>query len=198
MPCTLRCNTGRSLLAEFASTFRIISAGLDDDGAPVSDDDDAVVTITDTPSEIEIIKTADPITVAEPGGPVTFSFTINNLSAVDSVTIDTLTDTIHGDLNGQGDCAVPQTIAAGGSYSCSFTADVLGNFGYVETNVVTASGLDDDGAPVSDDDDAVVTITDVVPTITVDKVADQEQVFAPGEDVAFTLLIDNDTCRQIP
>ena len=37
---------------------------------------------------------------------------------------------------------------------------VSGNAGDTITNVVVASGLDDDGNPVSDDDDAVVTITD--------------------------------------
>ncbi|MDY6876102.1 MAG: hypothetical protein SWK90_07885, partial [Chloroflexota bacterium] len=42
---------------------------------------------------------------------------------------------------------------------CSFSATVSGNAGDVETDVVTASGSDDDGNPVSDDDDATVTIT---------------------------------------
>ena len=48
-------------------------------------------------SSIEIIKTATPDNVDEPGGAVTYSFTVNNTSAVDSVTIDTLDDTIYGD-----------------------------------------------------------------------------------------------------
>ncbi len=57
---------------------------------------------------------------------------------------------------------MPQTLAAaGGSYRCSFTANVSGNAGDVETNVVTASGTDDDGNPVSDTDDATVTVLDV-------------------------------------
>jgi uncharacterized repeat protein (TIGR01451 family) len=75
------------------------------------------------------VKTADPTSVAEPGGSVTYTFVVNNTSAVDSVDIDTLDDSIYGDLNGQGDCSVPQTIAAGGSYSCSITVDVSGNAG---------------------------------------------------------------------
>ena len=88
--------------------------------------DSATVTISNVPSAIEIVKTANPTNVDEPGGDVTFSFVVNNLSAVDTVTIDTLKDSIYGDLNGQGDCSVPQTIAAGGSYSCCFTAFVDG------------------------------------------------------------------------
>ena len=95
----------------------LTASGLDDDGNPVSDDDDAMVTINDVPSAIEVLKTATPDNVDEPGGSVTYSFVVNNLSTVDSVTIDSLTDSIYGDLNGQGDCSVPQTIAAGGSYT---------------------------------------------------------------------------------
>ena len=122
-----------------------------------------VEVIDDGPSSISVTKTANPTSVTEPGGPVTFTVLIDNTSAVDSVTIDSLTDSVHGDLNGQGDCSVPQTIPAGGSYTCSFTATVSGSAGYVETDVATASGIDDDGDPVSNSDDATVTIT-VEPT----------------------------------
>ena len=106
----------------------------------MSDDDDAVVTINDVPSAIEVLKTATPDSVDEPGGSVTYSFVVNNLSTVDSVTIDSLTDSIYGDLNGQGDCSVPQTIAAGGSYSCSITVTVSGNAGDTITNVADRVG----------------------------------------------------------
>jgi uncharacterized repeat protein (TIGR01451 family) len=54
---------------------------------------------------------------------------------------------------------VPQTIAAGGSYSCSFAANVSGTGGSTHRDVVTASGTDDDGNPVSAQDDATVAIT---------------------------------------
>ena len=169
----------------------VTASGLDDDGIPVSDDDDAVVTINDVPSAIEVLKTATPTSVDEPGGSVTYSFVVNNLSTVDSVTIDTLDDTIYGDLNGQGDCSVPQTIVAGGSYSCSITVNVSGNAGDVITNVVTASGLDDDGIPVSDDDDAVVTINDVPSAIEVLKTATPTSVDEPGGSVTYSFVVNN-------
>jgi hypothetical protein len=98
-------------------------------------EDQATVTIVDVPSSIEVTKTADPTEVPEPGGLVSFTVRIDNLSAVDSVTIDSLIDSVHGDLNGQGNCAVPQTIPAGGYYECSFSATVSGETGYVETDV---------------------------------------------------------------
>jgi uncharacterized repeat protein (TIGR01451 family) len=150
--------------AGYTETDVATASGQDDEGDPVSDDDDATVTITDVPSSISVDKTADPTSVDEPGGPVTFTVNIDNDSAVDSVTIDSLIDDIHGDLNGQGTCSVPQTIPAGGSYTCSFTATVSGNAGDSETDTATASGTDDDGNPVSDDDDATVTITSPTPT----------------------------------
>ena len=45
-----------------------------------------------------------------------------------------------------------------------------------ETNVVTAAGTDDDGNPVTDNDDAVVTINDVPSAIEVIKTADPDTV----------------------
>lgn len=149
--------------------------------------DDATVTLNNVPSAIEIIKTANPTSVDEPGANVTFSFTINNLSAVDAVTINSLSDTVYGDLNSQGDCAVPQTIPAGGSYSCSFVAFVSAS----ETNVVTASGLDDDGYPVFDDDDATVTYNDVPSSILTTKTASPTSVPETGGEVTFSIVVEN-------
>ena len=83
----------------------------------------------DTPSSILVTKTADPTSLPEPGGSASFSVTVKNTSAVDSVTITSLTDDVYGDLDGKGTCDVPQTIAAGATYSCSFTGAVSGNAG---------------------------------------------------------------------
>ena len=84
----------------YVETDVVTASGSDDDGYPVSDDDDATVTITDLPSSIEVTKTADPTEVAEPGGLVGFTVRVDNTSAVDSVTIDSLIDSVHGDLDG--------------------------------------------------------------------------------------------------
>ena len=57
------------------------------------------------------------------------------------MTINSLTDSIYGDLNGQGDCSVPQTIAAGGSSTAVRSpSTVSGNAGDTITKVVAASG----------------------------------------------------------
>ncbi len=106
-------------------TDTVTASGQDDDGNAVSDDDDAVVEIDDVASAMHVVKTAgtaadgDIFHINEPGGTVTFYVTVYNDSTVDSITIDTLDDDVHGDLDTQGTCAVPQTIAAGGTYSCT-------------------------------------------------------------------------------
>jgi hypothetical protein len=127
----------------------------------VSDTDDATVTIDDVGSAgITVTKDATPLSLPEPGGTFTFDVTVTNDSTVDTVTIDTLSDDIYLDLTtaSNSDCAVPQVLAPGATYSCSFEGDFTGNAGDEQTDVVTASGTDDDGAPVSDTDDATVTI----------------------------------------
>jgi hypothetical protein len=144
----------------------------------VGDGDDITCTVTNTyepvePGEgsIDVTKTANPTQVVAPGANVVFSVTVENTSDVE-VEITSLDDDQYGDIADDGNallvsttCAVPQTLAANGdTYSCQFTALVDGDAGTTHTNVVMASGEDEFENPVSDDDDAVVTI--VAPTDT--------------------------------
>lgn len=175
--------------AGYLETDTVTASGVDDEDNPVSASDSATVNVNDVPSAIELIKTANPTSVDEPGGQVTFTFTVNNISTVDSVTIDTLTDTIYGDLNGKGDCSVPQTIPVAGIYTCSFTAYVAGDANTSETNVATASGLDDDNNVVSDDDDATVSFNNVPPAATLNK-------SATGVVVTYTVTVTNDSTAE--
>jgi hypothetical protein len=152
----------------------------------------ATTTITDIPSSISVTKTANPSTVLEPGEDVTFSIFIDNTSQVDEVTISSLIDNIHGDLNGQGSCTMPQTLAAGGeSYECEFTVFVGGPGGTEEIDTVTASGLDDDGIAISGLDQATVAILDQPPSITAIKTADPSIVEVPGGPVTFKFTTTN-------
>ena len=114
------------------------------------------------PSSILAGKAASHDTVIEPGGVVTFGFSVQNLSVV-GVTICSLGDSVQGDLDGQGTCAVPQIIPASASYSCTISAVVAGVAGDSETNVFTASGVADDGTTVTDD--ASVTVRVVEPPV---------------------------------
>jgi uncharacterized repeat protein (TIGR01451 family) len=169
----------------------------DNDGSTHNPSDDAVVTITDVPSSATLTKTAAPLTVDEPGGTVTFTVRVDNTSAVDDLTLTVLNDDVYGDLNGQGDCSVPQTIAAGGFYECSFTGAVSGNAGDSQTDTVTATLNDDDGSTHNPSDDATVTVSDVLPTITVDKTAAPTSVDEPGGSVTFTVVVTNTSPESV-
>lgn len=145
----------------------VTGSGEDDLMNPVSDDDPETVTITDVPSSIVVTKTAVPAVVSEPGGTVTLNITITNTSAVDTVTIDSLTDDVTGNLDGEGTCSVPQVLAPSAVYSCSYSMDVVGVAGDMITCTTTGSGDDDDGNPVSDDDPTDIEVVTTLPPVNI-------------------------------
>ncbi len=175
-------------------TITAMASGL---SGVVSDQDSATVDITDVLPTISVTKTASPTSVPEPGGMVTFTVRVDNTSTAESVDLTSLVDDIHGDLNGQGSCSVPQVIAVSGFYQCSFSAMVNGNAGESETDTVTASASDDDGNNTQAMDSATVDITDVLPTISVTKTASPTEVEEPGGSVTFTARIDNTSIETL-
>ena len=175
--------------AGFAETDTVTAAGADDEGNPVSHADSATVVVNDIPSSINIVKTATPSDVLEPGGVVQFTFTISNDSTVDSVTINSVVDSVLGDLNGRGTCSLPQALAPGGVYTCALSASVTGNAGEALTNQVTASGIDDDGTPVEASDDATVNIRNAPPAATLTKAA-------TAAEVTFAVTVTNDSTAE--
>ena len=67
----------------------------------------------------------------------------------------------------------------------------------VETDTVTASGLDDDGFDVSASDDADVTITDVLPAISLVKTASPLTLPEPGGTFTFSVAVYNDSVEPV-
>ena len=140
-------------------------------------------------------------------GPVTFTVVVRNNSAVDTVYIQSLTDSIYGNVNGKGTCTLEDDIAEGpsgsrrilpsASYTCSFVATVS----KTETDVVTASGVDDDDQPVTDSDDATVTVNVTPPPpyvprtdITVTKAATPQVQLPQGggsASITYNLVVVN-------
>ena len=127
----------------------------------VDGSDTAMVTIEDVPSSIVTTLTAAPTSVTAPGGNVTFTVRVSNTSAVDTVTINALTgDTPLDNLNGKGNCSLPQVLAAGEGYQCQVTAMVEGTAGQGKSVTVIAAGHDDDSLEVTDSSPPVnITIT---------------------------------------
>ena len=169
----------------------------DDEGHTISGAGSATVNITDVPSSIAVSKTATPSVVAA-GGSVTFTVRVTNISAVDSVTVTSLTDTVYGNLDGQGSCSAGQTLSPGDAYECSFGATISGTAGTSETSTATVEGIDDDGNSVSGSGTATVTITTAVQARPYDEIrapgdtdegrADAAWPGTPGPDVSGALI----------
>ena len=170
-----------------ANTATISSTTTDPD--PVDNTATATFKIRSNPA-ISVTKTATPSTVPEPGGNVSFAVSVTNTGDV-AVSLASLVDDVYGDLNGTGTCALPQPLAPGKSYACSFTTFVGGVGGTVETDVVTARAATSEGRQASASDDATVTITDIAPAIAVTKTASVTRLEEPGGDVTFTVTVRN-------
>ena len=172
------------------------AAAIDDDGSTATDTDDATVKLTDVKPTIEVDKTASPTVVDEPGGDVSFTVKVKNTS-FEPVTLDSLVDDVHGDLNGKGSCATGGSIAPGATYTCSFSAHVAGNAGDFETDVVEATASDDDQNSVKDHDDATVTILNVDPSVRVIKDASPATRPEPGGSFKFDIQVINDSHEKV-
>ena len=152
----------------FTETDVVTVSGQDAEGNSVSASEDATIRITNTPSAITLTKTASQTELPWPGGDVTFTVQVQNVSPVDTVWINRLTDSIYGDLTQVAGellattCSVPQMVAPGATYTCQFVSNLTlpadATEDLVETNVVTATGFDDEENPVEASDDETVTV----------------------------------------
>jgi uncharacterized repeat protein (TIGR01451 family)/LPXTG-motif cell wall-anchored protein len=175
--------------------------GTDDDEAPVSGSASAVVDIADVPPSGTVTKTADTPTVAEPGGPVTFTASVTNTSAVESATVTAIADLVDGtsvDVTSVGGivtattCATGAVLAPGSTYSCTFTLAIAGrDAGDAIVDQVSFTLTDDEGGSVTPSDTATVTVTDVLPSITVTKDNGGATLPAPGGVVPFDVVVTN-------
>ncbi len=163
------------------------------------------MTFTDAPPTMTVVKTATPTSLPEPGGPVTFSMAVANTSA-EPITLTSARDDVYGDLNGAGTCVLPQTITPGATYTCSASGPVTGDAGDERTDTITGHARDDEGNTVTEEAEATVTITDVMPAVSAVKRAEPTELPEPGrpgrlhdpraepldvEDVVLGSLIDD-------
>lgn len=156
---------------------------------PVEDSDTAAV-ILDYLPKITVTKEASQVSIPESGANVTFTVSVKN-DSVENFSLTSLTDDKFGNLNGVGTCSVPQSIAAGSTYTCTFTKLLSSEVLVPHVNVVTGSGVDPEQNPASDSDDASVSFTDVLPDISLTKVANPTAVKWTGDLVDYTLTVTN-------
>lgn len=162
----------------------------DSEGNVARDDADATVSFDDVLPSITVTKTADPLSVPETGGEVTFTFTVSNDGTV-PVTVTSLEDDVYGTLSGDADCQVGTSLAAGGSCTFELTKTLSGSVSTPHSDTFSAKAEDADGNETSDSDDASVSFSDVLPSISVSKTADPLSVPETGGDVTFTFTVTN-------
>lgn len=157
--------------------------------------DDATVTLTQPPFAIDVDKSVLPLTRPEPGGAFTFTVVVTNTGS-QQVTLSALTDDVYGNLTtlpgSTCSTATGTVLDSGATYSCSFTVNFAGNAGDSQTDTVTATATGPEPPTlVTGADDAVVSLTDVLPAITVDKSVLPPSLPAPGGAFTFTVLVTN-------
>ena len=173
-------------------TNTITATANDVQNDPVQGTASATVAITDLPPSLQVSKRANPTTVEEPGGQVTFDVLVVNASQFDVITLDSLVDDVHGDLLAQGLCPPPPKLFPGRDpYFCSFEAFVAGTEGFVENNTVTATARDEDDNVVEGSSQASVTVVGSTPTISATKTANPRIVENTDERIVFTFSITN-------
>jgi len=144
-------------------------------GALICDDDDASVTITDVSATPSLAKTA---VSAACTVDVTYQVVVSNNSAIDTLTVNSLTDdkfgnitTAHAAGGGFGEvvsttCATGGTIAKSDNYTCTFVGRIdtgTGPCSIDHTDTVTAKTTDDDGVQSTLTDSATVKVVTTYP-----------------------------------
>lgn len=150
--CTMDVGTTTTNVVDVTGTFEDVT---------VDDSDQATVTVLPEPDapDINVVKTANPTSLGEGGGSVTYTYVVTNPGnvALSNVTIeDDKCAPISGptgDANTNDDLDVGETW----TYTCTMNVTVT------TTNVVVVEGTPGEGNPVTSTDDATVIVDDVAP-----------------------------------
>ncbi|MFT3892850.1 MAG: hypothetical protein QM730_14555 [Anaerolineales bacterium] len=158
----------------------------DEEGNVTGDTDSETVIVADVPPSVNIVKTASPLSLPEPGGVFTFTLTITNES-VEEVTITSLTD--DNALSAECLALIDTKLAAKDSASCTYTVTHIEAGSYPNTANVTVK--DNENNPASDSASETVAVTDVSPVVVVTKLAYPTAVPETGANVTFTFVVKN-------
>ncbi len=180
--------------------------GTDDDGMAVSDSDLESIEITDVPARLAITQIAQPANLPEPGGVVTVTTFIRNISLTDDVTIDRV-ETNAVDLVGLpatrqqstgpidiGDTcipALPTTLAPNATLQCQFNKVVVGPIQQRHISRVAVHGRDDETLELSQNSHESIDIIDLPSSIRLTESSFPVSVPEAGATVSFTVAIKN-------
>lgn len=139
-------------------TVQITAVAEDVAGSEISASTTTIIEVIN--SEFELQMSSQYETIPAPGGMISFTLDIINDNPTASIAVNSLTDSVIGDLDGQGNCNLPQQIASQTVYSCSYMAEVYGNIDEVHLRTVVASGISDNGHAVTATDDISILFID--------------------------------------
>lgn len=191
------CTAGGEETGTAGQDGRSATVDVVDGGAVV-----CVFTNTRKPSSLTVDKTALTTSLPEPGGVFTYQVVVTNTSPVDNVTL-TAGSFVDVPALDAGSLDCPQAgesfadgslvLDPGESVTCTFRVTIVGQPGtYPDT--LTVTGTDEDGRDVVGSDDAEVTITDVLPAITVTKdVTGTTSRQVPGGPFSYRVTIVNES-----
>ncbi|MBN1193286.1 MAG: DUF11 domain-containing protein [Coriobacteriia bacterium] len=169
-------------------TNTVTATAVDDEQTEVTDSDDETVTFTDVVPEITVTKTADPTSVPETGGDVTFTVVVEN-TGTEPVTLTGAVDTVFGTIDvSEFDKTY---LVVGDEATYSFTEWLEGEPSSPHEDVVTVTAVDNEETEATDYDDADVTFTDVEPSVDVEKLAEPLHMIMPGGTFDYTADVTN-------
>jgi hypothetical protein len=141
---------------------------------------------------ISVTKVANPTSLEEPGGNVTFTITVAN-TGNETVTINSFTDSDF-DLATLCPTAIGTVLPAGSQpFTCQFVVNLAGvATGPAHENTASVQATSASGAVLAVNDSASVTFVSVVPpAFTVTKVPNPTSMPEPGGNVTFTITVTN-------
>jgi len=185
-------------LAGDAETDVVTATAVDTSGNTATATDDATVILNPAGLSILVDKTVVPGSRPEPGGVFRFTVVTTNTSPI-PLRVTALTDDQYGNLigpatdpdRGATTCIAGTLLQPTETYTCAFDGTFIGVAGDRETDLVTVTGTDAADRNVSDTDEALVTLTPAVLSITVDKTVAPGSLPQPGGEFTFTVVTTN-------
>jgi uncharacterized repeat protein (TIGR01451 family) len=193
-PVTLAPNAFETFTFTYTVTQEAIDTGsvvnlatataLDTNGNPVSDDDGETISAIQNPS-ILLEKSALPLTYSTAGEEIEYTFVVTNTGNVTLSNVE-VNDPLFGLTFG------PVTLAPNATETFTYTYTVTQaaiDSGSV-VNLATATALDTNGDPLSDDDGATISAIQN-PSILLEKSAFPTTYSTAGEEVEYTFVVTN-------
>ncbi len=132
---TFACSYTQTVPALANGTLTIASTTIAaDDGQPITITDHTTLRSLTAYKGADIRSVVGPITAPFPSSSVRWSVTMWNDNELVPMDVTSLVSTLHGDLNGQGTCVAPRTIAPYGMYQCMYDGVVSGQIGDTISN----------------------------------------------------------------